>query len=202
MNLTTTTPPESDEQTRLAEAIIDGLGTTGPLSGRGVGTGRGPGPPRARCGPPLRVTTPPARALDSTASRDGEPGQRGNNQTRCRAQEAGRLAEDVPRRDPRGAAARRCLRTHDLRGDRDAHRGPQPSRLDLLHVRSLCSCPGSSQPTGWVGWHRGSPSDSRLARSACLPGGNRGGTLRHRSSPSDRHPRLCPEESIWPPTTA
>jgi hypothetical protein len=33
MDLVTTTPPEErDELTRLAEAIIDGLGTTGPLS--------------------------------------------------------------------------------------------------------------------------------------------------------------------------
>jgi hypothetical protein len=32
MDLATTTPPEGDELTRLAEAIIDGLGATGPLS--------------------------------------------------------------------------------------------------------------------------------------------------------------------------
>jgi hypothetical protein len=33
MDLVTTTPPEErDELTRLAEAIIDGLGTNGPLS--------------------------------------------------------------------------------------------------------------------------------------------------------------------------
>ena len=33
MDLVTTTPPEErDELTRLAEAIVDGLGTTGPLS--------------------------------------------------------------------------------------------------------------------------------------------------------------------------
>jgi hypothetical protein len=33
MDLSTTTlPDERDELTRLAEAIIDGLGTTGPLS--------------------------------------------------------------------------------------------------------------------------------------------------------------------------